>query len=117
MLALIREGEGVAVAVLRSLSVDLEMIRQKIEENITEGTAAASDPDLPYTSRAKEVLQFAMSEADDLNDCYVGTEHLLLGLLRHGKGILVQLLSTRSRSAPNRHARPISSWHENASVI
>jgi hypothetical protein len=93
MLALIREGEGVAVALLRGLSVDVEMIRQHIEETLKKGTAAASSPDLPYTSRAKEVLQVALSEAEELNDCYVGTEHLLLGLLRHGKGIAVQALT------------------------
>src|SRR5215208_3171022 len=83
LLGLIREGEGVAAAVLQNLSVDLDEIQQKIEETVLVGKAAqATGPDLPYTSRAKKVLELAMSEARELNHSYVGTEHLLLGLLR-----------------------------------
>ena len=81
LLGLIREGEGVAAAVLTNLNVDLEEIQQKIEETVKKGKApAAAGPDLPYTSRAKKVLELAMSEARELNHSYVGTEHLLLGL-------------------------------------
>jgi ATP-dependent Clp protease ATP-binding subunit ClpC len=94
LLGLIREGEGVAAAVLNNLSVDLEEIQQKIEETVKKGKAAqASGPDLPYTSRAKKVLELAMGEARELNHSYVGTEHLLLGLLREEKGIAAQVLS------------------------
>ena len=83
LLGLIREGEGVAAAVLTNLNVDLEDIQQKIEETVKKGkAAAAAGPDLPYTSRAKKVLELAMTEARELNHSYVGTEHLLLGLLR-----------------------------------
>ena len=93
LLGLIREGEGVATAVLTNLNVDLEEIQQKIEETVEKGKAAASaGPDLPYTSRAKKVLEFAMSEARELRHSYVGTEHLLLGLLREEKGIAAQVL-------------------------
>src|SRR5213592_1942825 len=88
LLGLIREGEGVAAAVLTNLNVDLEEIQQKIEETVKKGKAAAAD--LPYTSRAKKVLELAMSEARELNHSYVGTEHLLLGLLREEKGIAAQ---------------------------
>jgi ATP-dependent Clp protease ATP-binding subunit ClpC len=92
LLGLIREGEGVAAAVLTNLNVDLEEIQQKIEETVKKGkAAAAAGPDLPYTSRAKKVL--AMSEARELNHSYVGTEHLLLGLLREEKGIAAQVLT------------------------
>jgi ATP-dependent Clp protease ATP-binding subunit ClpC len=94
LLGLIREGEGVAAAVLQNLSVDLDEIQQKIEETVKKGkAAAATGPDLPYTSRAKKVLELAMGEARDLSHGYVGTEHLLLGLLREEKGIAAQVLS------------------------
>ena len=94
LLGLIREGEGVAAAVLTNLSVDLDDIQQKIEETVKKGkAAAAAGPDLPYTSRAKKVLELAMTEARELNHSYVGTEHLLLGLLREEKGIAAQVLT------------------------
>ena len=94
LLGLIREGEGVAAAVLQNLNVDLEEIQQKIEETVKKGkAAAATGPDLPYTSRAKKVLELAMTEARELNHSYVGTEHLLLGLLREEKGIAAQVLT------------------------
>ncbi|HVO34170.1 MAG TPA: Clp protease N-terminal domain-containing protein, partial [Gemmatimonadales bacterium] len=94
LLGLIREGEGVAAAVLANLQVDLEEIQQKIEDTVKKGkAAAAAGPDLPYTSRAKKVLELAMSEARELNHSYVGTEHLLLGLLREEKGIAAQVLT------------------------
>jgi ATP-dependent Clp protease ATP-binding subunit ClpC len=95
LLGLIREGEGVAAAVLTNLNVDLDEIQQKIEETVKKGKApaAAAGPDLPYTSRAKKVLELAMSEARELNHSYVGTEHLLLGLLREEKGIAAQVLT------------------------
>jgi ATP-dependent Clp protease ATP-binding subunit ClpC len=94
LLGLIREGEGVAAAVLQSLTVDLEEIQQKIEDTVKKGKAQqGTGPDLPYTSRAKKVLELAMSEARELNHSYVGTEHLLLGLLREEKGIAAQVLT------------------------
>jgi ATP-dependent Clp protease ATP-binding subunit ClpC len=94
LLGLIREGEGVAAAVLQNLNVDLDDIQQKIEETVKKGKAAqATGPDLPYTSRAKKVLELAMGEARELNHSYVGTEHLLLGLLREEKGIAAQVLT------------------------
>jgi len=93
LLGLIREGEGVAAAVLQNLSVDLDEVQQKIEETVKKGKGTqATGPDLPYTSRAKKVLELAMSEARELNHSYVGTEHLLLGLLREKKGIAAQVL-------------------------
>src|SRR5438874_5862613 len=94
LLGLIREGEGVAATVLQNLSVELDDIQQKIEETVKKGKAAqTTGPDLPYTSRAKKVLELAMSEARELNHSYVGTEHLLLGLLREEKGIAAQVLT------------------------
>jgi ATP-dependent Clp protease ATP-binding subunit ClpC len=94
LLGLIREGEGVAATVLQNLNVELDDVQQKIEETVRKGKAVqATGPDLPYTSRAKKVLELAMAEARELNHSYVGTEHLLLGLLREEKGIAAQVLT------------------------
>ncbi len=94
LLALIREGQGVAAAVLRNVGVNLAAMRQTIEDTVKQGDPARSaQSDLPYTSRAKKVLELAMTEARDLTHSYVGTEHLLLGLIREDKGIAAQLLT------------------------
>jgi len=93
LLGLIREGQGVAAAVLTNLNLDFEEIQQKIEGIVKTGkVGSAVVPDLPYTSRAKKVLEFAMTEARELGASYVGTEHLLLGIYREGKGIAAQVL-------------------------
>ena len=92
LLGLVREGEGVAAAVLQNLSVEPETLTRAIDETVRRGTGAAPGPDLPYTSRAKKVLELAMHEARDMNHSYVGTEHLLLGLLREERGIAAQTL-------------------------
>ena len=94
LLGLIREGEGVAAAVLTNLNVDLEQIHERVEESVRKGKATIALGELPYTSRAKKVLEFAMSEAREFNHSYVGTEHLLLGLLREEKGIAAQVLNS-----------------------
>jgi ATP-dependent Clp protease ATP-binding subunit ClpC len=94
LLGLIREGEGVAAAVLTNLNVDLEQIHERIEESVRKGKATIALGELPYTSRAKKVLEYAMAEARELNHSYVGTEHLLLGLLREEKGIAAQVLNS-----------------------
>ena len=93
LLGLIREGEGVATAALQSLGVDLSALRSRIETTVKGSSAGKGrTPDLPYTSRAKKVLEFSMSEARELNHSYVGTEHVLLGLIREEKGIAAQVL-------------------------
>ena len=94
LLGLIREGEGVAAAVLTNLDVDLDQIHDQVEESVKKGKATIALGELPYTSRAKKVLEFAMAEARELNHSYVGTEHLLLGLLREEKGIAAQVLNS-----------------------
>ena len=93
LLGLIREGEGVAAAVLTNLSVDLDQVNEQVEERVKRGKATIALGELPYTTRAKKVLEFAMAEARELNHSYVGTEHLLLGLLREEKGIAAQVLN------------------------
>lgn len=92
LLALIREGQSVATSVLQQLGVDLRKIARSIEDIQREGSGRAPT-DLPYTSRAKKVLELAMEEARDLAHSYVGCEHLLLGLIREEKGIAAQALA------------------------
>ena len=94
LLGLIREGEGIAAAVLTNLDVDLETIQRQVEETVVKGKAArAAGPDLPYTGRAKRVIELAMTEARELKSSYAGTEHLLLGLLAERTGIAAQVLN------------------------
>ncbi|MGH7483104.1 MAG: ATP-dependent Clp protease ATP-binding subunit [Longimicrobiales bacterium] len=107
LLGLIREGEGVAAAVLMNLNVDLEQVHQRIEESVRKGKATIALGELPYTSRAKKVLEYAMAEARELNHSYVGTEHLLLGLLREEKGIAAQVLHTLGVSLEEARAQTL----------
>lgn len=84
-----------AATVLQNLNAELDEVRQRIEERVKKvRPAQMTGPDLPYTSPAKKVLELAMQEARDLHHSYVGTEHLLLGLLAEGKGIAAQVLGT-----------------------
>ena len=92
LLGLIREGEGVAAVVLQNLQVDLDDVRESVERHVKKGIRADVGPDLPYTTRAKKVLELAMDEARELNHEYVGTEHLLIGLVREERGIAAQVL-------------------------
>ena len=96
LLGLIREGDGVAATVLQNLNIDLDDMAFMVEQTVRKGPLGTSTgPDLPYTSRAKKVLELSMSNARDLNHSYVGTEHLLLGLLAEEKGIAAQVLTDR----------------------
>jgi ATP-dependent Clp protease ATP-binding subunit ClpC len=92
LLGLVREGEGVAVAVLTGLSVPIERVRDAVEAAVRQGKATLATRELPYTSRAKKVLEFAIAEARGMSRSYVGTEHLLLGLLREERGIAAEVL-------------------------
>ena len=93
LLGLCREGEGVAAAALQNLNVDSDEVRNSVLEVVKPGVSGERVPvDLPYTSRAKRALELAMSEAYDQQHSYVGTEHLLLGLLREERGIAAQVL-------------------------
>ena len=94
LLGLVAEGEGVGATVLQQLNVDLADIRSRVEEEVKSGDASHPvGSELPYTSRAKKVLELSMASARDLEHSYVGTEHLLLGLLREEKGIAAQVLT------------------------
>jgi ATP-dependent Clp protease ATP-binding subunit ClpA len=91
LLGLIHEGEGVAAASLESLGINLEAVRQQIEGIIGQGRAAPTGA-LPYTPRAKKVLELSLREALQLGHNHIGTEHLLLGLIREGTGAAAQVL-------------------------
>jgi ATP-dependent Clp protease ATP-binding subunit ClpC len=94
LLGLIREGNGTAYTVLTNFGVNGQELRSRLLEIITPSlTPAFRGPDLPYTSRAKKTLELAMTEAREFNHSYVGTEHLLLGLLREAQGIAAQVLT------------------------
>src|SRR5215208_745435 len=93
LLAIAREAESVAAYALGEMGVDRGKIIQLIEETVRPGeTAKPTGPDLPYTSRAKKVLEESMAEARELQHSYVGVEHLLLGLMREGHGVAAQVL-------------------------
>src|SRR5207253_339394 len=91
LLGLIHEGEGVAAKALESLGISLEGVRQQVEEIIGQGQQAPSGH-IPFTPRAKKVLELSLREALQLGHNYIGTEHLLLGLVREGEGVAAQVL-------------------------
>ena len=92
LLGLVKEGSGVAANVLKNLDVDLRKIRLEVEKIVQSGPDMVTMGKLPQTPRAKKVIEYAMEEARNLNHNYVGTEHLLLGLLREQEGVAAQVL-------------------------
>ncbi len=92
LLGLIALGEGVAVNVLERLGISLEAVRMEVDNAVGQGPETKLAGDVPFTPRSKKVLQLALVEAQGLNHAYVGTEHLLLGLLREGEGVAAQVL-------------------------
>ena len=92
LLGLIALGQGVAVNVLQRLGLELETVRQEVEKQVGTGPEQKMIGNIPYTPRVKKVLAFASNEARALNHTYVGTEHILLGLLREGDGVAARIL-------------------------
>ena len=91
LLGLIREGDGIGAQALRSLGISLQAVRDQVQETIgTAGTVASGSP--PFTPRAKKVLELALREALQMNHSYIGTEHILLGLVREGEGVAATVL-------------------------
>ena len=101
LLALLRRGEGAALKILEQLQVDADSLPAKMEAMLKPGTSNAG-PDLPYSNRAKTALELSMKEARELGHEYVGTEHLLLGLVREEKGVAAQVLG--GNEARHHHA-------------
>ena len=91
LLGLIHEGEGVAAKALESLGISLEAVRAQVEEIIGQGQSAPTGH-IPFTPRAKKVLELSLREALQLGHNYIGTEHILLGLIREGEGVAAQVL-------------------------
>src|SRR6516225_7055354 len=99
LLGLIHEGEGVAAKALESLGVSLEAVREKVEETIgPAGSSTTGSP--PFTPRAKKVLELSLREALQLGHNYIGTEHMLLGLVREGEGVAAQVLVSLGADLP-----------------
>ncbi|MDP8216909.1 MAG: ATP-dependent Clp protease ATP-binding subunit [Candidatus Kaelpia imicola] len=92
LLGLAREGEGVAAIVLKSLSLELGQIKIEVEKFVQPGPNAVISGDVPFTPAAKKAIELAMDEANSLGHNYIGTEHLLLGLVREGEGVASQVL-------------------------
>ena len=93
LLGLLHEGEGVAAKALESLEISLDAVRQQVEQIIGQGQHAPSGH-IPFTPRAKKVLELTRREAERLGHNYIGTEHILLGLIREGEGVAAQVLVT-----------------------
>ncbi len=92
LLGLVQEGSGVAASVLKNLDIDLKKIRHEVEKLVSNGTTMVTMGQLPFTPRAKKVLELSLEEASNLGHTYIGTEHLLLGLIRENEGIAAQVL-------------------------
>jgi ATP-dependent Clp protease ATP-binding subunit ClpC len=93
LLGLVQEGSGVAANVLKNMTVDLEKIRHEVEKIVKTGPSMVPMGQLPFTPRAKKVLELSLEEASQLSHNYIGTEHLLLGLIRENEGIAAQVLT------------------------
>ena len=94
LLGLIKLGQGVAVSVLQKMGLDLETVRAAVEKQVGTGLETKTPGSIPYTPRVKKVLALAGKEARTLNHSYVGTEHILLGLLREGEGVAARVLKS-----------------------
>src|SRR6202043_1888124 len=92
LLAVIREGQGVGARALESMQVSLDAARQQVESIIGRGQDPVGDGHIPFTPRAKKVLELSLREALQLGHNYIGTEHILLGLIREGEGVAAQVL-------------------------
>jgi Clp amino terminal domain, pathogenicity island component/UvrB/uvrC motif len=92
LLGLIREDEGVAAKTLRTLDIELQTVRDRVREIIGQGSDEQPSGHIPFTPRAKRVLEFSLREALQLGHDYIGTEHILLGLIREGEGVAAQVL-------------------------
>jgi ATP-dependent Clp protease ATP-binding subunit ClpC len=91
LLGLIHEGEGVGAKALESLGISLDAVRQQVEEIIGQGRQAPSGH-IPFTPRAKKIMELSLRESQQLGHNYIGTEHILLGLIREGDGVAAQVL-------------------------
>jgi ATP-dependent Clp protease ATP-binding subunit ClpC len=122
LLGLIKLGQGVAVSVLQKMGLDLETVRAAVEKQVGTGQETKTPGTMPFTPRVKKVLALAGREAKTLNHSYVGTEHILLGLLREGEGVAARVLKSldvdieRTRNEILRELDPQFSGNEPGSI-
>ena len=90
----IKDGGGIAVAIVQKSGVDLAQLKKELEKSLPRSSNSLIIGDIPFTSRAKKVLEFAVEEARSLNHNYIGTEHLLLGLLKEKEGVACRVLNS-----------------------
>jgi Clp amino terminal domain, pathogenicity island component len=100
LLGLIDEGEGLAARALRSFDISLEEVRERVEETIGPASRTQTSVEMPFTPRAKKVLELSLREALQLGHNYIGTEHILLGLVREGEGVAAQVLQSLGADLP-----------------
>jgi ATP-dependent Clp protease ATP-binding subunit ClpC len=101
LLGLIKEGSGVAANVLKNMDIDLRKVRLEVEKLVQPGPDMITMGKLPQTPRTKRVIEYTIEEARNLNHNYVGTEHILLGLMREKEGVAAQVLSNLGVSTEN----------------
>ena len=89
----IKDGGGIAVAIIHKTGTDLTQLKKELEKNLPRSSSSLIIGDIPFTSRAKKILEFAVEEARSLNHNYIGTEHLLLGLLKEKEGVACRILN------------------------
>jgi ATP-dependent Clp protease ATP-binding subunit ClpC len=116
LLGLIHEGDGIAARTLESLDVSLESVRALVEEIIGQGRDEPAGH-IPFTPRAKKVIELALREALQLDQKYIGTEHLLLGLIREGEGVAAQVLVKLGAHLHVVRERVLEIWASNEGVV
>ena len=116
LLGLVREGTGIATHILQSHAVNFEVVRAEIESIVQLGTGRVSLRGLPQTPRARKAIEFSLEEARDLQHGYVGTEHLLLGLIREQEGVAAQVLTRLGLTAEGVR-KQIVELHERGDVV
>lgn len=105
LLGLVREGDGLATAILKKLSVNLATLKGEVEKIVSVGSQVSPGGEVPFTPQAKKVLEYAISEARSMGHNYIGTEHLLLGLVREGEGIASLVLRDLGVTIPTAKAQ------------
>src|SRR5258707_5685495 len=113
LLGLIKLGEGVAVNVLQKMGLDLERVRMEVEKHVGPHPATNMVGDIPSTPRVKKVLALAGKEAKALNHSFVGTEHILLGLLREGEGLAARVLKSLEDDPARKRSEILKELHNN----
>jgi ATP-dependent Clp protease ATP-binding subunit ClpC len=114
LLGLVHEGEGVAARALESLGIRLDAVRREVEDIVGQGGSPPSEH-IPFTPRAKKVLELSLREAIQFGHTYIGTEHILLGLLREGEGVACQVLVNLGANLPKVRARVLQLVTESTS--